>query len=157
LGLVHNAAVKLAALPLMVFIVLLAFLSGLSRAEDKLPDVLRADYEGTVGSNRIQMTLLVQHGKLIPPSHYFYQKDRTDIPLSGTTGTTLTLIDPSGGTFSLEFKESTSGRDHQLGFEENVGLVGTWTGNDGHSYPVALRALFAGPAPAQPADCHCPE
>ncbi|MBV9674470.1 MAG: hypothetical protein JO076_16810 [Verrucomicrobia bacterium] len=136
--------------------VFLASVSGLADSPAS-PDLVRADYEGTLGSNRIQMTLLVQHGKLISPSHYFYQKDRTDIPLSGTTGTTLILIEPSGSTFTLKFKGNGNKEDHSVTLGDRVGLLGTWTGNDGMTYPVALGVLFVGPAPAEPSNCHCPE
>jgi hypothetical protein len=148
---------KSVPLPLLGLIAFSAFLPWVSTAQDHLPSVLRADYEGTVGSNRIQMTLLIQDGKLIPPSHYFYQKDRADIPLVGSVGPTLTFTEPNGGAFSLEFKQRASGQRHELSFNENVALSGTWTGGNGRTYPVALRILFAGPAPAQPADCQCPQ
>jgi hypothetical protein len=153
------STVKFALPQLAASAVFLGFLAGLAVAEDKTPEVIRADYEGTLGSSRIQMTLIVHQGKLIPPSHYFYQKDLTDIPLSGTAGTTLALTEPGGGTFSLKFKGNGSNGNRPLTFDDSVGLVGTWTGKDGNTYPVALGALFAGAAPAEPPNsgCHCPE
>ncbi|WP_082902553.1 hypothetical protein [Paraburkholderia ginsengiterrae] len=114
-------------------------------------EVVTAVYEGTLGSQRIGMTLIVKDGQLIPDSHYFYNKHLTDIPLTGTAGRSLTLKEPGGGTFTLHFEGNGSNGNAPLAFENSIGLSGSWTGPDSKTYPVAL-AGGGGPGPAAPPD-----
>src|SRR5271163_4969387 len=61
-------------------------------------------YEGTLGSTRIGLTVVVKGGNTITGGHYFYAKYLTDIPLTGAMQPGgLTLKGQDGGTFSLKF------------------------------------------------------
>src|SRR5271166_4470199 len=61
-------------------------------------------YEGTLGSTRVGLTLVVMGGNTITGGHYFYAKYLTDIPLTGAIqSSALTLKGQDGGTFALKF------------------------------------------------------
>ena len=111
------------------------FATTASAAND---DLSTMTYEGTLGTQRIGMTLAVRDGKVIPNSHYFYAKYLKDIPLDGSAGGEITLREPGGGTFALRFKGNGSQGATPLNFSNSVGLEGQWTGKDGKSFPVAL-------------------
>lgn len=113
-------------------------------------DVVAASYEGTLGAQRIGMTVTVKDKKLVPDSHYFYQKHLTDIPLTGTAGDAVTLKEPGGGAFALRFKGNGSNGNQPLTFDNSVGLVGSWTGTDGKTYPVVLSGGGGTVAPEPP-------
>ncbi|KGM32346.1 hypothetical protein [Inquilinus limosus] len=117
---------------------LLALLVGTSAGLAQAADAESFNFEGTLGPTRVGMTLVVQDGKIAAPSHYFYQKHLTDIPLTGDAAKGVTLTEPGGGTFALQFKGNGSNGSDPLTFDNSVGLTGTWTGKDGKALPVAL-------------------
>jgi hypothetical protein len=118
-------------------------------AQDHNTDVVTAGYLGTLGAQRIGMTLIVKDGTFMPGSHYFYQKHLTDIPLTGTARSGVTLKEPSGGTFALQFQGNGSNGHEPLTFNNSIAMTGTWTGIDGKSYPVKLSG-GGGSGPAEP-------
>ncbi len=133
---------------LTIGIALLARIATSALAQNN-NDVVTAAYEGTLGSQRIGMTLIVKDGRLVPDSHYFYNRHLTDIPLTGTADRNVTLNEPGGGTFTLQFKGNGSNGNAPLTFDNSVGLTGSWRGTDGKTYPVALIG-GGGSGPADP-------
>ena len=119
----------------IAFFTLAFFTTFAAAADDGLSTM---SYEGTLGTQRIGMTLAVRGGKVVPESHYFYARYLKDIPLGGSAVNELTLREPGGGTFQLRFKGNGSNGDAPLGFDNSVGLEGKWTGKDGKTFPVAL-------------------
>lgn len=119
-------------------------------AQDQNAEVVSAGYVGTLGTQRIGMTLIVKKdGTILPGSHYFYQKHLTDIPLTGTARSNVTLEEPGGGTFALQFKgNGTNGHD-PLTFNNSVALTGAWSGTHGKRFPVTLSG-GGGAGPADP-------
>jgi hypothetical protein len=100
----------------------------------------RISYEGTLGSTRIGMTLIVKGDNVITGGHYFYAKYLTDIPLTGTMQPgAVTLKGQDGGSFDLRFKGNGSEGGKPLDFNNSVGLEGTWS-KEGKSLPVKLGA-----------------
>jgi hypothetical protein len=112
-------------------------------------EVTKASYEGTLGTQRIGMTLVIGNGELISPSHYFYYRHLTDIPLTGSAGSSVTVKEPGGGTFDLHFQGNGSNGTQPLNFSNSIGLIGTWTGPDGKRFPVKLTG-GGSPGPADP-------
>jgi len=97
-------------------------------------------YEGTLGSTRIGLTLVVKGGNAITSGHYFYAKYLTDIPLTGAMqSSALTLKGQDGGTFALKFTGNGSEGGKPLDFSNSVGLEGTWS-NGAKTLPVKLSA-----------------
>jgi hypothetical protein len=101
-------------------------------------DLSTMTYEGTLGAQRIGMTLAVRDGKVVPDSHYFYARHLQDISLTGTSGGEVALQEPGGGAFALHFKGNGSNGNAPLTFNNSVGLEGQWTGKDGKTFPVTL-------------------
>lgn len=123
---------------------LVTFANGAAAAND---DLSTMTYEGTLGTQRIGMTLAVRDGKVVPDSHYFYARYLKDIALSGSAGREITLREPGGGSFALRFKRDGSNAHAPLDFSNSVGLEGQWMGQDGKSFPVALSNV-GDPGPA---------
>lgn len=119
----------------VAFGALLALIAITAAAND---DLSTMTYEGTLGAQRIGMTLAVQHGKVVPDSHYFYARHLQDIALTGVAGRDVTLQEAGGGTFALHFKGNGSNGDAPLDFRNSIGLQGQWTGKDGKTFPVML-------------------
>lgn len=111
---------------------LATFATAAVAANDELSTMT---YEGTLGAQRIGMTLAVHGGQVVPDSHYFYARHLQDIALTGTVGRELVLQEPGGGRFALHFKGNAKA---PLDFENSLGLEGQWTGKDGKTFPVAL-------------------
>lgn len=97
-------------------------------------------YEGHLGDRRIGLTV-IHDGDRIDGGHYFYQRFLRDIAITGSkTGPEITLIGSDGGTFLLHFIGNGSDGGQPLGFDNSVGLDGTWTDGGGtKTYPVSLR------------------
>ncbi|OQS36070.1 hypothetical protein [Chromobacterium haemolyticum] len=105
-----------------------ALLAGLAGAAHAADDIDRVNLEGTLGQERIGMSLLVKNGKSFDGGHYFYGRYLKDIPLRGKLqGETLLLSEPSGGVFKLRFKSNGSADGQPLSFDNSVGLDGDWT------------------------------
>ena len=134
---------------LSVTVALIALSAGPVAAQNTAPGAESFNYEGTLGPERVGMTLVVRDGKLVAPSHYFYQKHLTDIPLTGDAGASLAMNEPGGAMLSLRFQGNGSNGSDPLTFDNSVGLAGTWTGKDGRKYPVALD-LEGGAGPTSP-------
>lgn len=97
------------------------------------------DLAGTVGHNRVGMTLDLKGDNVVSGGHYFYVHYLKDIPLSGSaTGGAVTLKEPNGGTFELHFKGNGSEGGKALNFANSVGLEGTWT-KGSQKLPVMLN------------------
>jgi hypothetical protein len=126
---------------------ILVFTAGTALAQSS-DSVNRITFLGTVGENKIGMTLLVSASGTVTGGHYFYAKDLKDIPLkAGTQGSGIVLYAPDGGQFALRFKGNGSEGGKPLNFENSVGMEGRWM-NGANSYPVALemRGSWRGPA-----------
>src|ERR1700755_3548129 len=115
--------------------------AGVAEAQD---DTYASSYRGTLGAQRIGMTLCVQNGKVVPLSHYFYQSRLADIPLEGVAdpASGITLKEPTGGVLSLHFVGTGSTATAPLDFKTSVGFAGVWKGADGRTFPVALSGDF---------------
>jgi hypothetical protein len=113
--------------------------------------LVQHQYEGTLGSNRIGLTVL-RRGNTIEGGHYFYQKFLRDIPLEGRVeGLHLKLTEKGEGAFDLHFVGNGSESGHPLDFENSIGMDGTWTSAGGaHSYPVSLRGATVKDADGSP-------
>ncbi len=86
-----------------------------------------ADLAGTVGHNRVGMTLALKGDKDISGGHYFYVHYLKDIPLTGSIqGSEVMLKTTDGGTFELRFKGNGSEGGKPSTFANSVGLEGTW-------------------------------
>ena len=106
-------ALKLASRGLLAA-ALITGLSGVARADD---DIDRVSLEGTLGQERIGMTLLIKNGKTLS-GHYFMAATK-DIPLRGKLqGETLRLSETGGGEFQLRFKNNGGGDGQPLGFDK---------------------------------------
>jgi hypothetical protein len=102
-------------------------------------NVSRIILEGTIGQNRIGMTLLVNPAGTVMGGHYFYANDLKDIPLrAGTQGTGIVLYGPEGGQFALQFKGNGSEADKPLNFHNSIGMEGRWM-KGASSYPLELQ------------------
>ena len=96
-----------------------------------------AGLAGTVGHNRVGMTLELKGESAISGGHYFYVHYLKDIPLTGSIqGGEVTLNAVGGGTFQLHFKGNEGGK--ALNFANSVGLEGTWQ-KGSQKLPVALN------------------
>lgn len=114
-------------------------------------NVTRIVFEGTIGQNRIGMTLLVSSAGAVTGGHYFYANNLKDIPLrAGTQGTGIVLYGPEGGQFALQFKGNGSEAGKPLNFRNSLGMEGRWM-KGASSYPVELQmvATTEGPANAR--------
>lgn len=135
-------ALKLASRGLLAA-ALITGLSGVARADD---DIDRVSLEGTLGQERIGMTLLIKNGKTLSGGHYFYGRYLQNIPLRGKLqGETLRLSEAGGGEFQLRFKNNGGGDGQPLGFDNSVGLDGSWT-LKAKTLPVALSIGDMAPA-----------
>lgn len=126
---------------------IIVLVAGTALAQSPNP-VSRITFWGTVGQNKIGMTLVVNANGAVTGGHYFYAKDLKDIPLkAGTQGSGIVLYEPDGGQFALRFKGNGSEGGKPLNFENSVGMEGRWM-NGANSYPVALemRGNWRGPA-----------
>ena len=113
--------------------------------------LVQHQYEGTLGSNRIGLTVL-RRGNQIEGGHYFYQKFLRDIPLDGRIeGSRVKFTEKGAGAFDLHFVGNGSDGGQPLDFENSIGMEGTWTSTDGaHSYPVSLRGSAVKDADGSP-------
>jgi len=94
---------------------------------------------GTIGHNRIGMTLDLKGDNVVSGGHYFYVHYMKDIPVTAAVqGGEVTLNEPGGGTFQLHFKGNGSEGGKPLSFENSVGLEGTWT-KGSQKLPVTLN------------------
>src|SRR5215510_5806201 len=100
----------------------------------------RYQFEGSLGNSRIGLTLVLDGGK-ITSGHYFYQKFLQDIPITGSIqGSEISLTEPEGGTFLLRFVGNGSEGNQPLGWDNSIGMKGTWTrGDRSRSYAVSLH------------------
>lgn len=122
-----------------MFATLFVLSASLSGQEDQL---VRHQYEGTLGNGLIGMTIL-RRGNDLKGGHYFYQKYLKDISLTGAVqGSNITLNEPNGA-FHLHFIGNGSEHGEPLNFENSVGMNGTWTTADSRrSYPVSLSGAY---------------
>ena len=99
----------------------------------------RITCEGTLGQERIGMTLFVDGKEQFQRGHYYYAKFLKDIPLTGfLRNGELVLREANGGTFTLAFKGNGSENGQPLNFENSTGLEGGWTDGE-KTRPVTLR------------------
>lgn len=98
------------------------------------------DYSGQVGNAPIAMTLVFSGDKVAEGSHYYYRKYLKDIPLTGTSGTELSLAEPGGGLFLLHYVDNNN---KAVTAEQSTGLSGTWSSN-AQSLPVRLSVEGSG-------------
>jgi hypothetical protein len=134
----------------VIVALILVLTAGTALAQSSNP-VNRITFLGTVGQNKIGMTLLVNASGAVTGGHYFYAKDLKDIPLkAGTQGSGIVLYEPDGGQFALRFKGNGSEGGKPLNFENSIGMEGRWM-NGANSYPAALemRGSWEGPANAR--------
>ncbi len=98
-----------------------------------------AGLAGTVGHNRVGMTLELKGDGVIGGGHYFYVHYLKDIPLTGSVqGGEVTLNAVGGGIFQLHFKGNGSEGGKALNFANSVGLEGSWK-KGSQKLPVALN------------------
>jgi hypothetical protein len=109
-------------------------------------DRVEQQYEGTLGQSRIGMTI-IREGNAIEGGHYFYQRFLKDIQITGAMDhdSHITLREPEGGVFYLQFTGNGSNGADPLNFENSTGLEGTWVSADGlRSYALSLRETTSG-------------
>jgi len=139
-----NRAVHLCLRPLFSVFLCLALEAAHAQEAGSATQI---SYEGTIGPARTGLTVIVKSG-VISGGHYFYAKYLTDIPLTGSIlPGALALHGQDGGAFALKFVGNGSEAGKPLGFENSVGLEGTWS-KDGKNLPVKLTAGGQSPAPA---------
>lgn len=93
--------------------------------------------DGTLGSSRIGVVLVMQGVRVSAQSHYFYQKYLKDIPLTGSAAGGFVLHEPGGGVFTLHFKGNGSENGKPLTYDNSIGLSGSWSAG-GPPMPVEL-------------------
>ena len=94
--------------------------------------------QGTLGGSRIGMALQINNRSVVERAHYFYAEALKDIPLTGNVdGSTVTLHEATGGTFTLKFRGNGSEGGQPLSLSNSVGLDGTWS-NGAENLPVRL-------------------
>jgi hypothetical protein len=141
---IMNKAAQVCVQQLLIGVLCLAL--GAAHAQ-KAGSATQVSYEGTLGTARIGLTVVVKSGA-VSGGHYFYAKYLTDIPLTGSIQPgALALKGQDGGAFALKFVGNGSEAGKPLDFENSVGLEGTWS-KDGKSLPVKLTAGGQSPAPA---------
>src|SRR6476620_5617156 len=87
-----------------------------------------AGLAGTVGHNKVGMSLGLKGDSAITGGHYFYVHYLKDIALTGSIqGGEVTLKAVDGGTFQLRFKGNGSEGGKPVNFSNSVGLEGTWS------------------------------
>ncbi len=120
---------------------LIVFLAAVLHAAPE-GQMVRQRYQGEIGEIRVGLTIVRRSDSpaTIKSGHYFYQKQLTDIPLTGSVSSSeLVLKEPGGGVFKLRFTGNGSNGKDPLNFENSVGLKGTWSSGDGSwQYPVML-------------------
>lgn len=86
-------------------------------------------YEGVLGTGAIGMTIVQPRGgETALTGHYFAARVLKDIPLTGSLqGGRLTLREPEGGSFVLEFVGTGLGPGKAPDFNTSIGLTGVWT------------------------------
>jgi hypothetical protein len=140
----HPARKTLVGLFLARLLTALLFAATLSAAQN----AQYITYEGTLGSARIGLTLIVKDPNTIIGGHYFYARYLTDIPITGAYQPgSLALQGTDGGAFTLRFKGNGSEAGKPLDFNNSVGLQGTWS-KDGRQLAVDLTSGGISPAPA---------
>ncbi len=98
-----------------------------------------AGLAGTVGHNKVGMSLGLKGDSAITGGHYFYVHYLKDIPLTGSIqGGEVTLNAVDGGKFQLRFKGNGSEGGKSLNFSNSVGLEGTWS-KGSQKLPVVLN------------------
>lgn len=121
-----------------IFTTLLLIAASAAQAQPAA-NITRIIFQGTIGQNRIGMTLLVSPAGAVTGGHYFYANDLKDIPLrAGTQGTGIVLYGPKGDQFALQFKGSGSESGKPLNFRNSIGMEGRWM-KGASSYPVKLQ------------------
>src|SRR5450755_886907 len=121
-----------------VTVALVMVLLGLGRGQVAGAESL-VGLEGTVGHNRVGMTLNLNGDSAIAGGHYFYVHYLKDIPLTGSIqGGDVTLNAADGVTLQLHFKGNGSEGGKPLSFSSSVGLQGTWT-KGSQKLPVMLN------------------
>ena len=100
-------------------------------------ELQQAQYEGTLGPQRIGL-ILNMAGERVAPSRYYYVRHLADIPLVGERhGGTFTLHE-EGATMTLHFVGNGSEEGEALNFDNSIGLEGSWS-NGKLMLPVKLR------------------
>lgn len=127
----------------MVFGVLLVSWSLGAHAADLQQTV----YDGTVGNRRIGL-ILNTDGARVVGGRYYYLRHLVDIPITGERKGDIFMLHEPAGTFALHFVGNGSEHGQALGFNNSVGLEGTWS-NGSKTWPVNLQG--GGLTPAAPA------
>jgi hypothetical protein len=113
-------------------------MAGVAQAQD----VETWSLSGTVGTHAVGMQLTTGKGATFAASHYFYDSQLKDIPLTGAeTGASVTLKEPGGGVFHLTLQGGAN-------FGAANGLTGTWTqGSQTLPVKLSLDGASTGGAP----------
>ncbi|WP_157956518.1 hypothetical protein [Dyella sp. C11] len=100
-------------------------------------ELKQADYDGTLGTQRIGLVLTMS-GQQVAPSRYYYLRHLVDIPLEGELRNGSFSLHEKGATMTLHFVGNGSEHGQPLDFNNSIGLEGEWS--DGkQSLPVKLR------------------
>ena len=97
----------------------------------------QAEYNGTLGAQRIGLILNMQ-GEKVAPSRYYYLRHLTDIPLAGERNGSAFTLHEQGATMTLHFVGNGSEHGAPLDFNNSIGLEGEWN-NGKTSLPVKLQ------------------
>lgn len=100
-------------------------------------ELQQAQYEGTLGPQRIGLILNMSGGK-VAPSRYYYYRHLEDIPLTGELREGTFTLHERDGSMTLHFVGNGSEEGDALNFDNSVGLEGSWS-NGKLSLPVRLR------------------
>lgn len=119
-----------------LLLILPLLLPGAAGADDVAVPFLYAG-EGKLGTAPIVMALEVQGDRLTARSHYADQAHLADIPLTGIAGPDFVLREADGGVFRLRFKGDGSEHGATLGYDNSVGVIGSWS-RGGRTLPVAI-------------------
>lgn len=115
-------------------------LSGAALARGQ---VTSTRYEGSMGTERIGMTLVTRGHDVLDGSRYYLQSDLKDVPLSGLIGRGMKLETPDGDTLSLSFTGPRHDGHAPASMDESTGLQGWRHSADGGRYAVKLSLVFS--------------
>lgn len=106
------------------------------------PSIDTYHLDGTIGPYAVGASISVKDWTSIAASHYFYDRQLKNIPLTGSVnGRSVTLTTATGETFHLTFQGNGGRGGDGSSFYTSVALVGTWT-KGGKTLPVKLGMDF---------------
>ena len=109
-----------------VLMVVGAVLSASWSSRTHAADLQQTVYDGSVGNQRVGLILNTDGGRVVG-GRYYYVRHLVDIPLTGEREGDLFMLHEPAATFALHVVGNGSEHGQVLGFNNSVGLEGTWS------------------------------